>query len=355
MKPPDGYKLASSNQVCKLQRSLYGLKQASRQWNHELTSKLQSFGFIQSAHNPCLFTYHTTGKFLVLLVYVDDVLLTGTSLELINQVKTFLHTLFTIKDLGQARYFLGLELVRSTSGLYVHQRKYVLDLLTIFGLTMAKPAATPLPRDCKFNDVDSPLFIEVDRYRRLIGRLLYLGFTRPDITYATQQLSQFVQAPTEQHWTGALHVLRYLKGTPSQGLFFPVQMDLSVVGYCDSDWAACPISRKSLTGYCVFMGSSLISWKTKKQATVSKSSAEAEYRSLSSTVCELLWISYILKDLAIPTSLPIPLWCDNQAAIHLSANPVFHERTKHLEIDCHLVRHQFKYGFVLPKYISTRL
>ncbi|KAK9087507.1 hypothetical protein Syun_029901 [Stephania yunnanensis] len=259
MKPPDGYNLASPNQVRKLQRSLYGLKQASRQWNHELTTKLQSFGFNQSTHDPCLFTYNTAGQFLVLLVYVDDVLLTGTSLELIDQVKTFLHTLFTIKDLGQARYFLGLELVRSSSGLYVHQRKYVLDLLNDAGLLMAKPAATPLPRDCKFIDPDSPLLIEVDRYRRLVGRLLYLRFTRPDITYATQQLSQYVQAPTEQHWSGALHVLRYLKGTPSQGLFFPVQQDLSVVAYCDSDWAACPLSRKSITGYCVFMGSSLVS------------------------------------------------------------------------------------------------
>ncbi|KAK9146703.1 hypothetical protein Sjap_006606 [Stephania japonica] len=177
MKPPKGYNKASPTQVCKLKRSIYVLKQASRQWNIEFTSQLQFYGFIQSPHDPCLFLYIKGSVFLALLVYVDDVLLTGSSLDEIQLVKAFLDHHFSIKDIGQARYFLRLELARSSSELYVNQRKYVLDLLHEAGFTECKSVATPLPHDCRLDDSDSPLLSDPDKFRRLVGRLLYLGFT----------------------------------------------------------------------------------------------------------------------------------------------------------------------------------
>ena len=354
MLPPDGYTKAAPGQVCRLRRSLYGLKQASCQWNLEFCSKLNQFGFTQSAHDHCLFIKRSSNSFLALLVYVDDVLITGTNEDDILQVKQFLHSVFNIKDLGYAKYFLGLEIARSPKGMFLHQRKYVLDILTGVGLLHAKTASTPIQRGHKFS-TNSHLMGEPDRYRRLIGRLLYVTMTRPDITFVLQQLSQHVSAPREDHWDAALYLLRYLKLSPSTGIFISSNNDLHLSAYCDADWASCFETRRSLTGYCIFLGQTLVSWKTKKQATVSRSWAEAEYRSLASTVCELLWISYILRDFDITVPLPIPLWCDNQAALHIVANPVFHERTKHLDIDCHLVRDQFKLGFIHHQHIPSRL
>ncbi|KAL0392941.1 UNVERIFIED_CONTAM: Retrovirus-related Pol polyprotein from transposon RE1 [Sesamum radiatum] len=255
MPPPKGYLRARPGQVCRLKRSLYGLKQASRQWNIELTSKLESHGFTRSPHDHYFFT----------------------------------------KDCN------------------------VLN---------ARATATPFPPGIKFDNSTGALLSSPDRYRRIVGRLLYLGFLRPDISFAVQQLSQFLQHPRVPHWDAAIYLLRYLKGTPNLGLFFPANTSLQLCAYSDSDWASCPDSRRSLTGYCVFLGGALISWKTKKQATVSRSSAEAEYRSMASTVCELLWIRYLLHEFRIPPLLPIPFWCDNKAAIHIAENPVFHERTQ---------------------------
>ncbi|KAL0319697.1 UNVERIFIED_CONTAM: Retrovirus-related Pol polyprotein from transposon RE1 [Sesamum radiatum] len=351
MVPPDGLLGVESGQVCKLQKSLYGLKQASRQWNLELTTKLLDFGFKQSTHEHCLFIKQSATEFTALLVYVDDILLTGSSEAALHSVRDYLDRLFTIKDLGSAKYFLGLELARSSHGLHVTQRKYLHDILADASMLDAKPAPTPFPSGLKLVLADGSLLPDPNRYRRLVGRLLYLGFTRPDISFAVQQLSQFLQAPRSSHWDAAIHVLRYLKGTPSTSLFFSSSSSVQLSAFSDASWASCLDSRRSITGYCVFLGSSLISWKTKKQATVSRSSAEAEYRSMASTVCELLWISFVLRDLGVPVSLPIPFWCDNRAALHITANPVFHERTKHLDIDCHLVRNQFKLGFIAPSHI----
>lgn len=234
---------------------------------------------------------------------------------------------------GYAKYFLGLEIARSDQGTFLSQRKYILDILEDTGLTGCKPAPTPLPQGIKLsNKVGTPL-LDAEKYRRLVGRILYLNFPRPDVTFAVQQLSQFINAPYSSHWDAVTHVLRYLKGCPSLGLFYPSTNTFDLQAYCDADWGTCPDTRKSITGYCIFLGSALISWKSKKQNIVSRSTAEAEYRSLGTTTCELQWISYLARDLhfSIPTS--IPLWCDNQAALHIVANPVFHERTKHLDID----------------------
>ncbi|KAL2227763.1 UNVERIFIED_CONTAM: Retrovirus-related Pol polyprotein from transposon RE2 [Sesamum indicum] len=354
MVPPEGYRV-QPGLVCKLLRSIYGLKQASRQWNVELTAKLTEFGFKQSGHDHCLFTKDVDGDLLALLVYVDDILVTSASLQHIQSVKNYLHSLFTIKDLGEARYFLGLEIGRNSEGIFVAQSKYIHDIVRDTGLMAAKSVSTPFPSGLKLSEDGGALLPDPDRFRRLVGRLLYLAFTRPDVSYSVQQLSQYLTRPCDKHWKAALHVVRYLKGTPSKGLFLPSHSTFELVAYCDADWASCTDSRRSLTGFCIFLGDALISWKTKKQSTVSRSTAEAEYRSMAATVCELRWLSFLLSDFGISISVPIRLFCDNQAALHIMANPVFHERTKHIEIDCHVVRNAYRDGFIAPSHVRSSL
>ncbi|KAL0457920.1 UNVERIFIED_CONTAM: Retrovirus-related Pol polyprotein from transposon RE1 [Sesamum latifolium] len=217
-----------------------------------------------------------------------------------------------------------------------------------------KTVTTPLPPGLKFSTDSGGTLPSPSKYRRLIGRLLYLGFTRPDICHTAQQLSQFVQHPCKEHWDAAMHLVRYLKNSPSTGLYFPSNNDLKLKAFCDADWAACQITRRSLTGYCIFLRSSLVSWKTKKQTTVSRSSAETEYRSMATTICEITWVVYILKDLGVEVPVPVPFFCDNKMALHITTNPVFHERTKHLEIDCHIVRDKYKEGLILPTYLVSK-
>ncbi|KAK6128802.1 hypothetical protein DH2020_037438 [Rehmannia glutinosa] len=316
--------------------------------------QVQCVDFFDSfSPDHCLFVKASGDSFLAMLVYVDDVLVTGNSQQDIDSFKAYLDGLFTIKDLGCAKYFLGVEIARNRDGTYLNQRKYILDILHDTGLMGCKPATVPLPPGIKLiADSGIPL-PDPEKYRRLVGRLLYLNFTRPDITYSVQQLSQFVTSPRSDHWEAALHLVKYLKGTPYLGLFYSATSSFDLTAFSDADWGSCPDTRKSLTGYCLFLGSSLISWKMKKQNTVSHSSAETEYRALGTTVCELQWVSFIAADLHICVSTPIPLWCDNKAALHIVENPVFHERTKHLDIDCHLVRNHFKSGFILLKHVSS--
>jgi len=196
------------------------LKQASRQWNSEFCKHLQLFGFTQSAHDNCLFILHSDQAITILLVYVDDVLITGTDDKEIQKVKDFLDTTFTIKDLGLAKYFLGIEIARCPEGLYLNQRKYAMDIVNDAGLIGSKLVDIPLPKGHKFT-AEGVSYHQPDQYKRLVGRLLYLNLTRPDLSYAVQQLSQFVNSPTVSHWESALHLLKYIKGTLSKGLFFP--------------------------------------------------------------------------------------------------------------------------------------
>ncbi|KAL0364081.1 UNVERIFIED_CONTAM: Retrovirus-related Pol polyprotein from transposon RE2 [Sesamum angustifolium] len=273
---------------------------ASRQWNLELTAKLLYFGFTQSPHDNCLFLKHDSGNFVALLVYVDDIILTGTSEVHLRNAKQYMDRLFTIKDLGPTKYFLGLELTHSPHGLLITQRKYLQDILVDVSMIDAKPTSTPFPPSIKLTDDAGSLLPAPDKFHRLVGRLLYLGFTRPDISFSVQQLSQFLQHPRTLHWDAALHVFRYLKSTSSLGLFFASNSPLHLSACSSVTWASCLDSRRSITRFCVFLGSSLVSWKTKKQATVSRSSVELEYRSMASTVCELLWLSYLLRNFCIP-------------------------------------------------------
>ncbi|WMV34959.1 hypothetical protein MTR67_028344 [Solanum verrucosum] len=216
-----------------------------------------------------------------------------------------------------------------------------------------KVAASPLDCTEKLKATDGKPLSDPTYYRKLIGKLNFLTNTRMDIAYSVQHLSQFMQTPREPHLKAGYHVLRYLRQDPTMGIFISNKPDLTVSAYCDSDWAACPDSRKSVSGYLVLMGDSPISWKSKKQATVSLSSAEAEYRAVRQVVGELVWFERLLNELCVHCSLPIQIFCDSQAAVHIAKNPVFHERTKHIEIDCHFVRDKLQQGLITLHHIST--
>jgi hypothetical protein len=341
MSLPPGYD-TSSSKVCKLNKSLYGLKQASRQWYFKLSSALLSLGYKTSQADPSLYVKSHGSSFTALLVYVDDIVLAGTSMEEIKSVKLFLDQQFKIKDLGQLRFFLGLEIARSSSGIFLNQRKYTLELLEDTGFLGSKPAVVPFDPHTKLSTTDGVPFDDPSEYRRLIGRLLYLTHTRPDISFSVQHLSQYVSTPLVPHYQAATRILRYLKSCPAKGVFFSSQSSLQLHGFADSDWACCPNTRRSITGYCVLLGNSLISWKSKKQNTVSRSSTEAEYRALASLTCEIQWLQYLFQDLHVIFPQSASVYCDNKSAIYLAQNPTFHERSKHIELDCHLIREKLQ-------------
>jgi len=353
MQLPLGFASKGETRVCKLNKSLYGLKQASRQWFSKFSTTLLQHGFSQSKADYSLFTKKLGSSFIALLVYVDDIVLASNDSKLIDQFIVFLDTHFKLKDLGSLKFFLGLEIARSSSGIALCQRKFALDILNDAGQLAAKPAKFPMEPNIHFSATDGTLLEDPTAYRRLIGRLLYLTTTRPDLTYSVHTLSQFMQSSRQPHMAAALRVLRYVKYAPGQGLFFPSSSTCHLKAFCDSDWAGCPDTRRSVTGFCVFLGSSLISWKSKKQHTVSRSSAEAEYRSMAAVSCEITWLSRLLEDLQVTHSSAALLFCDSKAALHIAANPVYHERTKHIEIDCHIVREKIQMGLIRTLHVSS--
>ncbi|KAJ9547057.1 hypothetical protein OSB04_019600 [Centaurea solstitialis] len=297
MSIPPGFSGAEKNKICLLKKALYGLKQSPRAWFGRFSKVMIAGGYKQSRGDHTLFIKHSaSGEVTILIVYVDDIIVTGNDKAEKEALKQRLAKEFEIKDLGKLKYLLGIEVARSKQGIFISQQKYVTDLLKDTGMTTSKPIGTPIEQNHKLSEALGDKPVDKGMYQRLVGRLIYLAHTRPDIAY-------------------------------------------SAVNY----------------RLLYFLGGNLISWRSKKQGVVSRSSAEAEFRAMATGVCELLWVKIILEDLRIRWNEPMKLYCDNKSAISIAHNPVQHDRTKHIEIDRHFIKEKLDSGLICTPFVPSGL
>ncbi|KAM0986195.1 hypothetical protein ACFX14_013409 [Malus domestica] len=353
---PPGCKMGPnmSNMVCKLRKSLYGLKQSPRAWFGKFSKSMKDFGCKQSNSDHTLFLKHKKGKVTALIVYVDDMVITGNDPEEKAALQHHLASEFEMKNLGALKYFLGIEVARSEQGIFLSQRKYILDILIDTGMLANKPADTPMELNHQLGEYLDQVPTNKERYQRLVGKLIYLGHTRPDIAYAVSVVSQFMHAPSEAHMDAVNRILRYLKSSPGRGLMFARHGHLDVEGHTDVDWAGFVTDRRSTSRYFTFVGDNLVSWQSKKQKVVSRSSVKAEYRGMAYGVCELLWIRNLLGELRFKPKHAMQLNCNNKAAIDIAHNPVQQDRTKHVEVDRHFIKEKLEAKIIEVSFVKSK-
>ncbi|GBL78726.1 Retrovirus-related Pol polyprotein from transposon TNT 1-94 [Araneus ventricosus] len=348
--------------VYKLQRSLYGLKQAGRQWFCKLDEKLKSFGLNPLYSDKCVYKLKNSKGELIVIIYVDDLICCTNNVNLYLEFKNFLSNEFAIKDLRKLSFCLGIEFSQNVKNgqITMSQSKYIENVLEKFNMQDTKTVKTPLDPSVKLTKEMCPK-TEAEKaemslypYRSLIGSLMYLAIcTRPDICHTVSYLSQFNENPGMPHWTAAKRVLKYLKGTKNRGLTFrPTKKPL--VGYADADWASDITDRKSYSGCVLKFADGAISWESKKQHCVALSSTEAEYIALSECAKEIVYLRRFLNELYESVDeTPTVVFSDSQAAQKLVQNPIFHSRTKHIDIRCHYIREVYERGEIKIHYIPT--
>ena len=353
MKQPKGFiKPGNEHLVCKLNKSLYGLKQASRNWNKNLTDSLLSMGFFQLLSEDCI--YYNKNKQVYIVVYVDDLIITGINLININWLKEQLIKIYKVRDLGKAHWVLGIKLDYCENGIVMHQEVYSNKLLSKFEMLNAKSMSTPMTSDI-YSDGKDKNFENNTLYRQVIGTLLFLSnCTRPDINFAVSYLSRFVENPKQYHWVAVKRILRYINVTKSLGLLFKYGNNGELTAYIDAAYANNINDRKSTSGFIAYYNGCPISWYSKKQQIVATSSTEAEYVALSLGFKTILYLRNILLELNLfDETKSIPLMEDNQATILMANNGSSTKRSKHIDVRYHFCKQQIKLGIINLKYCST--
>jgi hypothetical protein len=347
MQQPPGYN-DGSGQVLRLLKSLYGLKQAPRVWHQTLVTFLFDMGCVQSLSDSALLTYSDGGEnTLYILLYVDDILIAAEQLSTVAHFKRLLLDKFPGRDLGETQFFLQMSVERQRSNRFVvlKQQRHIEKLAEVSGLEEAHPVKVPMIegvyRDVLGAPVDAPSAIT--QYKSLLGAMMHISnYTRPDIAFAVSYLARFVNAVTTDKFARLVDIIKYLKGTATYGLYLGGSViSCPLYAYCDSDWAACPNTRKSVTGFVVMCGIGAIAWKAVRQATVSRSTAESEYIAAGEVAKELQYIHQLAPDFDLVPGC-IPVGCDNSAALSLVEDPLSAARTKHIDIIYHHIRQRVK-------------
>jgi hypothetical protein len=353
VKQPPGFESEKyPNNVYFLDKALYGLKQAPRAWYERLSTFLLSQNFHRGTTDITLFYKKTHDEILLVQIYVDDIIFGSTDISMCKEFELLMQNEFEMSMMGELTFFLGLQVKQSSEGIFINQAKYIQDLLKKYKLTEVSPMRTPMATGLKLHKDLSGVSVECKLYRGMIGSLLYLTASRPDIMFATCICARYQSDPKESHMSAVKRILRYLKKSPSLGLWYPLNSGFDLLAYTDSDYGGCQVDRKSTSGSCQFLGGKLVSWSSKKQNCVSTSTAEAEYVAAASCCSQALWMQTQLRDYGY-TFNKIPILCDNKSAIAISANPVQHSKTKHIDIRYHFLKHHVEEGNVEMYFVST--
>ncbi|GKV47717.1 hypothetical protein SLEP1_g54586 [Rubroshorea leprosula] len=351
---PEGFIVQGKEEkVYKLKKALYGLKQAPRAWYGRLDSYLHDNDFHRNENEPTLYVKVKGGDILIICVYVDDIIYTGSSNILIEEFKKNMSAEFDMSDLGLLHYFLGLQIYQTDYGIFVSQEKYALDLLKKFNMQNCKMSATPMNTNEKLTVDDGTPRANEKYFRSMVGRLMYLTHTRPDIMFSVSLVSRFMHNPSVHHLGTAKRILCYIRATSNFGIWYKLVPNFKLLGFIDSDWASSVDDRKSTSGYIFNLGSGAVSWSSKKQECTALSSSEAEYVAASSAACQAIWMRRIMKDLQQVQEKATKIFCDNKATILMTKNPVFHGRTKHIELRQHFIRGAIADGLIALEYCST--
>ena len=366
MVQPEGFRIeGKEDHVCRLKKSLYGLKQSPRQWYKRFDRFMLSNGYSRSSYDSCV--YHrilSDGSFVYLLLYVDDMLIAAGNMSHIQTLKKQLSDEFEMKDLGSAKKILGMEIQRDRGAgkLFLSQKGYIEKVLERFGMQKAKPVTTPLASHFRLSASLSPQTKEEEDqmvqvpYSSAVGSIMYaMVCTRPDISQAVSVVSRYMAHPGKVHWQAVKWILRYLRGTTDVGLVFDRNCGTgtSVIGFVDSDYAGDLDKRKFLTGYVFTLSSSAINWRATLQLTVALSTTEAEYMAAAEAANEALWLKRLVTELGVEQEAASVLFCDSQSAIHLTKNQMYHERTKHIDVRFHFLRDEVSEGNIVVKKVGT--
>jgi transposase InsO family protein len=362
MHQPDGFN-DGSGRICKLKLALYGLKQAGRVWNKKLHDTLSKLDFTRTDADPCVYTKIINGFSTVLTVWVDDLIICGDAPQEIDATVKSLKNMFEIKDLGEPKLLLGIQIIRDdkTGTITLSQKNYIDTILNRFGYSKLNPVSTPLDPHINLKKRDPSLTPDpqtVKDFQTKLGSLMYAALgTMPQLAYSVQKLSQFATNPAPEHITALKRVFRYLVSAKERNLGLTYggkhQIPTEIVGYSDADWGADTDDRKSISGFVFMLGGAAISWSSKKQASPAVSSCEAEYMAASYATRHAIWLRRLLRDLKIPISRPTTLFIDNQAALALTQDVMFSQRTKHIDIHYHFTRHHVFNGNIYTAHCPT--
>jgi len=366
MEQPEGFETRSESGerlVCRLRRSIYGLKQAGRNWNELLTKWLIDYGFTQSKVDPCVFTLVQGQNILVLCIYVDDMLSSSNNDKFREKVLDDLGKRFKLTNFGQISWILSIRVEMKEDRITLNQEKYIVETLRKLGMENCKPVGTPMatPRSQRRavqddeNGETEPKLTDKKFFLQIMGSLTYISVvSRPDIAYSVGKLSQHNQNPTEEDLIAAKRVLRYLQGTKDFKITFWKDEEDELYGHADADWAGDLDTRRSTTGYVFLLAGSAISWNSKRQHTIALSSTEAEYMAVCAAAQEAIHLRKLLKDLLIEDKGPVTIFQDNKAAIAMANNQMTTKRSKHIDVKYHFIREQVRRGQIQLKYIKTQ-
>ena len=353
---PTGFeKKGEEEKVYKLNKALYGLKQAPRAWYSSIESYFVREGFERCASEHTLFTKEKEGgKILIVSLYVDDLIYTGNNKSICEEFKMSMMHEFDMSDLGKMSYFLGIEIIQNSKGIFMCQRKYAREVLARFGMSDSKPVGNPIVPGTRLSKDEKGTKIDSTMFKQVVGSLMYLTATRPDIMFGVSLISRYMSSPTEEHWCATKRILRYINGTIEMGILYKGESITELVAYTDSDFAGDLNDRKSTSGFVFLLAGGAVSWASKKQPVVTLSTTEAEYIAAASCACQYIWLMRLLEKLGHKGEEGSIMYCDNSSTIQLSKHPVFHGKSKHIDVKFHFLRDLVNEGTVKLKYCNTQ-